>query len=598
MSGLSLDASPTPSSVAIAPTSFARRLLRKPLAGASLLWLALVFLGSALSTRIAPYDPLDQDLLGVKQLPSAAHWLGTDALGRDVLSLLLYGGWPTLVGIAQALIVAGVIGVGLGVASGYHGGRLDRVVNQIVDLVLSLPTIVVLLSVLAVFHHNMLAAMVTVGLLGSAGMIRVVRSVVLNVRSELYIEAARISGLGDTAIMIRHIIPRILGPVLVQLSLFAAVTVLIETGISFLGLGVPPPDPSWGNMIADASVNINDFPWLLVPSGTAAALTILAFGLLGDSARDAAAEGWSRSSGAPPRPRATKASPARPSAPMNPSALLSVRGLTLSATGVERPIVNGFDLDLEAGETLGIVGESGSGKTMTILSLIGLLPHGLHVASGQMRIDGKTIDLTDEKRLRELRGHVLGMIFQEPMSALDPCFTVEHHIVEVLRRFERISLRAARARAVELLAQVKIPHPEEVAKRYPHQISGGMAQRVAIARALAGKPKVLLADEPTTALDVTVQSEILELLRGLSQSRGMAIVLVTHDWGVVADICDRAAVLYRGDLIECADVYELFERPKHRYTQALLKSNPHSAPVGQPLPTIQDTLARMDGAPS
>ena len=234
------------------------------------------------AAKIAPYDPLDQDLLGVKQWPSHEHWLGTDALGRDVLSMLIYGGAPTLIGVVQAVVVAGGIGIGLGVTSGYYGGRFDAVVNQIVDLVLSLPTIVVLLAVLAVFHHNMLAAMVTVGLLGSASMTRVIRSVALGVRHELYIEAARIGGLSDAAIMTRHVIPRILGPVLVQISLFAAVTVLIETGISFLGLGVPPPDPSWGNMIADASVNVNDFPWLLVPSGGAAALTILAFGLLGD----------------------------------------------------------------------------------------------------------------------------------------------------------------------------------------------------------------------------------------------------------------------------------------------------------------------------
>ncbi len=201
MSEISLDASATPSSLAAEPTRFLMRLLRKPLAVVSLLWLVLVLFGSVFAAQISPYDPLDQDLMGVKQLPSAAHWLGADALGRDVLTLILYGGWPTLLGIAQAVSVAGVIGVGLGVTSGYHGGRLDRLVNQVVDLVLSLPTIVVLLSVLAVFHHNMLAAMTTVGLLGSAGMVRVVRSVVLNVRGELYIEAARISGLGDYAIM-------------------------------------------------------------------------------------------------------------------------------------------------------------------------------------------------------------------------------------------------------------------------------------------------------------------------------------------------------------------------------------------------------------
>jgi peptide/nickel transport system permease protein len=568
--------------------------LRKPLALASLAWLAIVAVCALFAARIAPYDPLDQDLLGVKQWPSHEHWLGTDALGRDVLSMLIYGGAPTLVGVAQAVLVAGVIGIGLGVTSGYYGGRFDAIVNQIVDLVLSLPTIVVLLAVLAVFHHNMFAAMITVGLLGSASMARVIRSVALGVRHELYIEAARIGGLSDATIMIRHVIPRILGPVLVQLSLFAAVTVLIETGISFLGLGVPPPDPSWGNMIADASVNINDFPWLLVPSGAAAALTILSFGLLGDSARDAAAEGWSRPSTSPGR-RAPVAAPAEPASAraFDPEAILSLRGLTLVANGVPRPIVNRFELDLKPGETLGVVGESGSGKTMTILSLIGLLPHGMHVESGVMRLDGETIDLRDEKRLRQLRGDTLGMIFQEPMSALDPCFTVEHHIAEVLARFETLSRSQAHERVIELLRQVQIPNAEDVARRYPHQISGGMAQRVSIARALAPKPKVLLADEPTTALDVTVQSEILELLRGLSVSRGMAIVLVTHDWGVVADICDRAAVLYRGDLLECADVVDLFNRPQHPYTQALLKSNPHSATVGEPLPTIQDTMARM-----
>jgi len=591
MSDILLDIAP--SAPVAEPSSFGKRLLRKPLALISMLWLGAVVIGASFASKLAPYDPLDQDLLGVKQYPSAAHWLGTDALGSDIFSRLLYGAWPTITGVAQAVIVAGVLGIGLGVTSGYFGGRFDRWTSQVVDLVLSLPTIVVLLSVLAVFHHDVLAAMVTVGLIGSAGMIRVVRSVTMGVRGELYIEAARISGLTDTSIMIRHVLPRILGPVLVQLSLFAAVTVLIETGISFLGLGVPPPDPSWGGMIADAAVNINDFPWLLVPSGGAAALTILAFGLLGDSARDAAAEGWARPSAAPRR----AAAPLATTMPLDfdVAALLSLRGLTLTATGAPRPIVNNFSLDLKPGETLGIVGESGSGKTMTILSLIGLLPRGMHVEAGVMRLAGEIIDLRDESALREQRGHTIGMIFQEPMSALDPCFTVEHHIAEVLHRFEKLSRSQAHARVIELLAQVKIPHPEDVAKKYPHQISGGMAQRVAIARALAPKPKVLLADEPTTALDVTVQSEILELLRSLSLSRGMAVILVTHDWGVVADICDRAAVLYRGDLLECADVVELFHDPKHPYTQALLKSNPHSAPVGAPLPTIQETLARMSG---
>ena len=579
------------------PSRFLGRLLRKPLAIAALGWLALIAIASAFAGRLAPYDPLDQDLLAVKQSPSADHWLGTDALGRDVLSRLLFGGSSTLVGIAEAVVVASALGVGLGVAAGYFGGWLDRAIIQLVDLVLALPTIVILLSVLAVFHHDMVAAMVAVGLLGSAGMIRVIRSATLAMRGALYVEAARICGLGDGAIILRHVIPRILGPVLVQISLFAAVTVLIQTGISFLGLGVPPPDPSWGGMIADASESLNDFPWLLIPSGAVAALTILAFGLLGDSARDAAAEGWSppvatrRSRRVVPAPVDSAADPG-----FDPAALLSIRGLTIAlrVAGREaRPLVDGLSLDLAPGETLGIVGESGSGKTMTILSLLGLLPPGIEAVSGAMAIEGRRIDLRDGARVAQLRGGVVSMIFQEPMSALDPCFTVGQHLAEVIHRFERISRSAARARAIALLEQVRIPDPAEVMDRYPHQISGGMAQRVAIARALAPRPKILLADEPTTALDVTVQAEILELLRGLGQRHGMGIILVTHDWGVVADLCDRAAVLYNGEMLECAPVDELFSRPRHPYTAALLRSNPHSAPIGAPLPTIQETMARL-----
>ena len=417
------------------PSRFLGRLLRKPLAIAALGWLALIAIASAFAGRLAPYDPLDQDLLAVKQSPSADHWLGTDALGRDVLSRLLFGGSSTLVGIAEAVVVASALGVGLGVAAGYFGGWLDRAIIQLVDLVLSLPTIVILLSVLAVFHHDMVAAMVAVGLLGSAGMIRVIRSATLAMRGALYVEAARICGLGDGAIILRHVIPRILGPVLVQISLFAAVTVLIQTGISFLGLGVPPPDPSWGGMIADASESLNDFPWLLIPSGAVAALTILAFGLLGDSARDAAAEGWSppvatrRSRRVVPAPVDSAADPG-----FDPAALLSIRGLTIAlrVAGREaRPLVDDLSLDLAPGETLGIVGESGSGKTMTILSLLGLLPPGIEAVSGAMAIEGRQIDLRDGARVAQLRGGVVSMIFQEPMSALDPCFTVGQHLAEV-----------------------------------------------------------------------------------------------------------------------------------------------------------------------
>jgi peptide/nickel transport system permease protein len=383
--------------------------------------------------------------------------------------------------------------------------------------------------------------------------------------------------------------------VIVQLSLFACIALVVQTGINFLSLGVPPPAPSWGGMVFEASASLNDFPWLLIPAGGVLALTILSFGLLGDSLRDTAIETWAaRVAGGR---RIVRAAVAIPDAP--DTSVLSLRGLTI-VTGdgpAARTLVSGIGFDLAAGETLGIVGESGSGKTLTVLALLGLLPAGTRITAGTALIGGSSIDLSDEGRLTALRGREIGMIFQEPMAALDPCFTVGHHLAEVVRLHDGGSRRDIRKRTIELLEQVKIPDPASVASRYPHQISGGMAQRVGIARALAARPRILLADEPTTALDVTVQAEILDLLRSLSASRNMAVVIVTHDWGVVADLCDRAMVLYQGRALETAPVIDLFTRPNHPYTAALLKANPHGATPGEPLPTIEEALRQLEGAP-
>ncbi|MEJ8825797.1 dipeptide/oligopeptide/nickel ABC transporter permease/ATP-binding protein [Variovorax humicola] len=581
---------------ALSARSFVSRLLGRPMVWVALAWLLAIVLLGAFSDQIAPFDPLDQDLLAVKQWPSAEHWLGTDDLGRDVFSRVVHGALPTFAGVLQALCVAAVLGVGMGLSAGYFSGRIDALVSQVTDLFQALPLIVIALAVLTVFNRSMLAAMVTFGVLGSAGVARVVRSATLSVRHELFIEAARISGLSDLAIILRHVLPRIMGPVIVQLSLISAVAVIVQTGVSFLGLGVPPPAPTWGGGIFEAAASLNDFPWLLVPSGAVVALTILSFGLLGDALRDTTVETWAR-----PTHRSATRRQVDPTALASmfadaPSdAVLSLRGLHIVAGegAHRRTLVQGMGFDLMPGETLGLVGESGSGKTLTILALMGLLSPGLRVVEGALRLYGQVIDLQDEDTLRALRGKRLSMIFQEPMAALDPCFTIGHQLSEVIRRHDPMSRARARARAIELLQQVKIPNPEDVARRYPHQISGGMAQRVGIARALAPNPKLLFADEPTTALDVTVQADILELLRSLQQSHGMAVVFVTHDWGVVADICDRAMVLFRGKVLETAGVLDIFDHPRHPYTAALLKANPHNAPPGQVLPTVSETLARM-----
>lgn len=573
---------------------FGARLLKRPLTVLALLWLLSLVLGALLAPVIAPLDPLEQDLLAIKQLPSLEHWLGTDALGRDIWSRVLFGLAPTVRGVLEAVLIASSLGLSLGMTAGYYGGVWDRWVQQYVGLLQSMPNILIMLAVLAVFGQTMLPAMVTLGVLGSAGVSRVIRSVTLSVKEDLYIAAAQICGMTDYYIITRHIFPRILGPVIVQMSMFAAISVIVQTGISFLGLGEPPPAPTWGGMIAEASASLNDFPWLLVPSGFVVALTILSFGILGDSLRDASTEKWSKhlqKNIAVKKALLNKADHAT-------DHLLSVRDLCIQTVNTEQTVslVSHVNLDLLAGETLGIVGESGSGKTLTSLSLLGLLPTGTQVISGTVSLKNQLFDLADIKSLKSLRGNTIGMIFQEPMTALDPCFTIGYQLSEVIQLNSSLLPEQVEQKVIQLLEQVKIPNPAEVSLRYPHQISGGMAQRVGIARALACEPKILLADEPTTALDVTVQAEILELLRGLSKSRNMAVILVTHDWGVVADLCDRAMVLRHGKVLETASVIDLFQHPTHPYTKALLAANPHSVVPGAKLPTVDEKLMHLQGA--
>lgn len=237
--------------------------------------------------------------------------------------------------------------------------------------------------------------------------------------------------------------------------------------------------------------------------------------------------------------------------------------------------VNGVSFSLQAGKTLAVVGESGSGKSVTSLSIMGLLPARIgRVASGSIQLNGRELVGLPERTMRSVRGNEIGMIFQEPMTSLTPVYTVGDQISEAVLTHRNISRSAARARAIELLDQVGIPEPKLRARAYPHQLSGGMRQRVMIAIALACDPRVLIADEPTTGLDVTIQAQILDLLRRLQKETGMAILFITHDLGVVAEVADRVLVMYAGCKVEEADVVELFARPRMPYTIGLLESTP------------------------
>ncbi|GAB4064304.1 dipeptide/oligopeptide/nickel ABC transporter permease/ATP-binding protein [Angustibacter speluncae] len=580
-------------------TGAVHRFLRKPLGVSAALWLLVVTVASLAAPLIAPYGPDDQDLTQVLSGPTGSHWLGTGVLGRDVLSRLLHGGQVTLTGVLVSCAIYLAVGVPLGVLAGYLGGWVERVVLRVADVVHSVPVIIVLLVVVAVHPQDETAAMVALGLLAAPGLARIVRSITRELRHELFVRAARVGGLGPATIMRRHIVPRVLGTVVVQLSLFGAAAVLLETGLGFLGLG--SQQATWGGAIAEASQNIGTQPWLLVPSGVLVISFVLSLGLLGDAVRDVLAEGYGTSRPAPavrprlgrlPRPGRRPAAPSTaPVVAPASDALLQVRGLRVEfeRDGVVVPVVTGVDLEVRAGEAVGILGESGCGKSVTARAVLGLLPGTGRVTDGDLRFDALDLRTATPAQLRALRGGRIGWISQEPILSLDPSATVGAQLVEAIRAHRRCSRRQARARALELLALVRLPDPVAVFRSHPHQLSGGMAQRAGIAGALAGDPVMLVADEPTTALDVTVQAEILDVLRDLQQ-RGTAIVLVTHDLGVLADLCTRAVVMYAGEVVETADVVDLVARPKHPYTAALLAANPHEAVPGVPLRAIEGTV--------
>ena len=566
-----------------------RRLLTRPLGAASVVYLLLFAVAAIAPGLLAPGDPQALDFAHVLSSPTAGHILGTDSLGRDIYTRIIDGAGQSLTGILMAGIVAAAIGIPCGLASSLSR-RVDAVVSRASDLVLSIPSIIVLLMVLA-FSNNLNLAMAALGLLTAPGLIRVTRSAALPVVEEPYVAAAKVFGLGRVAIAIRHVLPRVIGPILVNLSLIATHALIIAAGLNFLDLGLHPPTPSWGGLLHDGAQVLDQQTWTIVPSGGVIALTVIAIVLFGDAVRDVTAESWGpgHSRAISRRARTMVDRRAEPPAEPVPNAVLTVRDLSIAfpaPDGGQLTVVQNVSFDVKRGEAVGIVGESGCGKTITGLAVLGMLPPGAQIAGGSIWVNGRDVTGLPARERAGLRGKTIAFISQEPMMALDPLFTVGYQIAEAVRVHTGLRRAAARRRAAELLAQVRISDPEHAARAYPHEISGGMAQRVAIAIALAGDPEILIADEPTTALDVSVQGEVIELLSSLQDEKGLAVMLISHDWEVVAELCTRAVVMYAGQVVERARVEDALDDPRHPYTEGLLAANPHLVVPGQPLRTI------------
>ncbi|KIC68801.1 dipeptide/oligopeptide/nickel ABC transporter permease/ATP-binding protein [Pseudarthrobacter phenanthrenivorans] len=569
-------------------TRFSRhRLFTSPSAVAGLVWLAALVTASLTAPLWLPFKTEDQDFTAVLSGPTAAHWLGTDELGRDILSRIFAAAAGTL-GTSMLTVIVGVtLGTILAMAAAGAGERTEGVISRVTEVMMSLPGTVIILAVIGAVGTNIPVVMAILGILMSAGIYRVILGQAKSLQSQLYVDAAKVDGARPLRISLRHVLPGLANTIVVQAALIFAVGMLIQAGLAFIGFGPPIPQPSWGGMIQGASQHVYDAPWMMVPTGAVLALTVLSANAIGNAlgkAPNAAAPHLP--SAAARRQRAKAVAAIAAAAPVHATddgalggraarGTLSVRNLSVGVDNGVR-LVTDVSFDVEQGTVLGLVGESGCGKTMTALSLLGLLPSGVSVTGGQILWNGRNLAATTDKDMESVRGREIALISQEPMRALDPMFTVGYQLTATIRRLRGMGKAEARKEALSLLEKVGIVDAARILKTYPHQISGGMAQRVAIALALSGKPKLLVADEPTTALDVTVQAEILSLLRALVKDTGMSVVMVTHDLGVVADICDQVAVMYAGQVVENGRTAAILDSPRHPYTLALLAADPHA----------------------
>ncbi len=593
---------------------------------------------------IAPYG-FDADrtsdgvVFGAQQAPSSAHWFGTTVGGTDVFSRVVYGTRTAMIVIALAVVLSSVVGVPLGLVSGYVGGALDRVLVLVMDALYAFPSLLLAIVVSIVLSGGssgafggIMSAALSITVIFVPQYFRVIRNATLSVKTEPYVDAARVVGVRTPRIMFRHVFSNVAQNLPIIGTLNASEAILTLAGLGFLGFGIEPSAAAeWGydlnKALPDAT---NGIWWTGVFPGLAIVLVVLGVTLVGESLNDVlnpllrtrAGDGSESEIQLDDDAAATVAEDVPTD--VRRAAVLSLSDLSVSfSTDAGRVrAVRDLSFDVAPGEVLAVVGESGSGKSVTARAVLGLLPSTASVEgsavlrsgdgpagvpgdgwqSGPAGVSGdgwrssteRELVGRSQRELRSVRGDEVSMVFQEPSTALDPVRTVGWQIVQGIRAHRSVSAKEARARAVELLELVGLPDPEQRVDYYPHQLSGGQKQRVVIAMAIACDPDVIVADEPTTALDVTVQAQILDLLLSLRDRLGTAIVLITHNMGVVADVADRVVVMYRGRLVETAPVDRLFAEPRPPYTRALLDAVPHLGREDGPEPVDPSNEVVLD----
>lgn len=604
----------------------------------ALVFLVVIILAAIFAPLIAPHDPLESFIPATA--PGGEHLFGTDRLGRDIFSRLLYGSQSSLMIGLGAVALAVAAGALLGSLAATSSKAVNETIMRLMDILMAFPGIALAAVLLAAFGNSVPTIIIAIAIIYTPQLARVVRANVLSQYGEDYVRAERVIGAGRFYILLKHIVRNTAAPVLVFATVMVADAIILEASLSFLGAGVQDPAPSWGNVISyGRNLVLSGGWWATTFAGVTILLTVLALNILAEGLTDAMVNPKLRRARAVKDDDGSAAAPAvavdteigtsvaqssvleqheldgvraasagsypqeagtllqdpaaapgpdelldqelrllaaveatrtdrLPQVPAGARTVLEVKNLSIRFPGRfgDTAIVDNVSFTVREGETMGLVGESGCGKSITSLAVMGLLPKTAKI-SGSITFDGKELldpvsGNSSAKAYEGLRGQQIAMVYQDALSSLNPSMKIKDQL-------EQLTRRGGRKTPAELLEMVKLD-PVRTLASYPHELSGGQRQRVLIAMALSRSPRIVVADEPTTALDVTVQHQVVELLNELREQLGFAMVFVSHDLALVASLAHRITVMYAGQVVESAQASALLQNPRHEYTRGLL----------------------------
>ena len=560
------------------------RIIRNKLAllGSIMLFMLLILI------MITPFlnlnDPNSINTSDRFSLPLTNNYLlGADHLGRDILSRVMWGTRLSLaVGFSAALIAA-ILGTFIGIIAGYFGGFFDNILMRSVDVLMAFPYVLLALAIVAVMGPGLFNSVVAVAIVNIPFFARNVRGISLAYANSDFMIAAKISGRGTFSCIIFELLPNLMPTIIVAFSTTIGWMILETAGLSFLGLGSQPPQADLGSMLGEGRASLIVHSHNSLVPGLMILFIVMGFNLFGDGIRDALDPKLSH--GKLGRSKAlTDLKKNYVFQELSSKSFLEVKNLSTKFIRNNKEIkaISNINFSLQKGECLAIVGESGSGKSVTALSITRLVasPPGV-ITEGLINYKGSDLLNVNLKSMQGIRGKKISYIFQDPQSTLHPLQKVGSQISEIIINHKRINKINLKKEVLKLLSDVKIIDPERVINLYPHQLSGGMRQRIGIAMAIANKPDIIIADEPTTALDVTVQAKILNIINSLKKEFNLSIIFISHDINVVSKISDNIIVMFNGEIVEFGKTEKILNSPKNKYTQKLIKASPRLSLVNK-----------------